>query len=110
MVSTLCLAMWSILVVVNLVALVVVRHDKRVAQASGERAVRRSNLPQGRRVPEVRFWQFALGGAGPAVLLGFFWFRHKTRKRGLQAKVVVAGLLGAVAWTGWLWGLGCIAF
>lgn len=66
---------------INLLAALMVRGDKRSAEAHRW------------RTPERRFrWLSVLGG-GPGVLVGFRLFHHKTKHRALQASVLLLMLL-----------------
>ncbi len=107
MVDFTCLALLGFLAFLNIVTLLVVRHDKRLAQVrggSGRRANRAQNKP---RVPEKTLQLLGLGGGGVGLLVGFSIFRHKTRKGRFLLMCWGASILGALAWGGWLTVFGC---
>ena len=82
-------AVW--LALINLIAVLVFRHDKRAAVA------------RRRRVPERVLLTFAALGASPGLVVASSAIRHKTRKqpfRGLlfailAAQIIALALLGA---------------
>jgi uncharacterized membrane protein YsdA (DUF1294 family) len=54
-----------------------------------------------RRVSEAALCAWAAAGGVLGAWVGVLLFRHKTRKRSFQAKLLGASLFG-LAWTGWL--------
>lgn len=62
----------------NGVAIIQMAADKRLA------------VKQRRRIPEAQLVAPALLGGFPGVLLGMLLFRHKTKKRSFQLKLLVA--------------------
>ena len=74
-----------IILAANLIAVLQMAIDKR-------RAVK-----QQRRIPESQLITPALFGGFPGVLLGMMLFRHKTKKRSFQFKLLIAVLLFAGA-------------
>lgn len=53
------------------------------------------------RIPERTLWLSAVAGGGVGAWLGVSVFRHKTRKLGFRAVLVLATLAGGALWT-WL--------
>ncbi len=102
-----CISLLGFLAFLNVVTLMVVRHDKRLAQkqgGAGRRANKARNKP---RVPEKTLQLLALGGGGVGLLVGFSVFRHKTRKGRFLLVSWLASIGGALAWAGWLTVFGC---
>jgi uncharacterized membrane protein YsdA (DUF1294 family) len=67
----------------SILAFVLMASDKRRARTAWH------------RIPERTFVLLALVGGWPGILAGGLAFRHKTKARGFQAKVVGAALLHA---------------
>ena len=82
------LPMW--LVVVNLQLLALLGKDKLAATQAWP------------RTPELTFFALALVGASPALLLGRYLFRHKTKKDPFVATMmgIVALQVAALVWWG----------
>jgi len=67
-----------IVLAANLVAFLQMAIDKRLA------------AKQRRRIPEAQLIAPALLGGFPGILLGMLLYRHKTKKRGFQLKLLLA--------------------
>lgn len=73
----------SICIAANLIAFIQMAVDKRLA------------VKQRRRIPEAQLIAPTLFGGFPGILLGMLAFRHKTRKRSFQLKLLVALIIFA---------------
>ena len=73
------------LIATNLLAFILYGLDKRRARKGS------------RRIPEARLLLVAALGGAPAAWLACSLFRHKTRKRSFQVKLVLATALCAAA-------------
>ncbi|QBG46558.1 DUF1294 domain-containing protein [Verrucomicrobia bacterium S94] len=66
-----------LIICANLIALIQMAADKRKAEK------------QRRRIPEIQLIAPTLLGGFPGILLGMTLFRHKTRKRSFQLKLLL---------------------
>ncbi len=73
----------SICIAANLIAFIQMAVDKRLA------------VKQRRRISEAQLIAPTLFGGFPGILLGMLAFRHKTRKRSFQLKLLVALIIFA---------------
>lgn len=98
----LCWVLYGVLGGLNVAGYLLTAHDKRAAQAQG----RRSDPPD--RIPERVLHLVAAIGGWVGIALAMRHVRHKTRKRGFQAILVLASILGTLGWIGWLLVFECI--
>lgn len=90
-----CWVAWGTLALINVAGFFLVRYDKRAAQRS-----HRADPPD--RIPERAFQLIAAIGGWPGEVAAMRAYRHKTRKRGFQALMVLAAIVGTLGWIGWL--------
>ena len=74
--------------ILSIMALVMMRIDKRQAQQ------------RGRRIPEKNLWRVALFGGGIGAYLGMMAFRHKTKHTNFRIGFLVLAMLqaGLLVW------------
>ena len=77
-------ALLAVITAVNILALVSMWIDKK-----------QSMKPEAYRAPEKAFLMYAVLAGGAGVLLGAFFFRHKTKHGGFIASVIVASVAGS---------------
>lgn len=97
----LCWAIWGTLGLINVAGFFLIRYDKRAAQRSD-----RADAPD--RIPERAFQLIAAIGGWPGEVAAMRTYRHKTRKRGFQALMLLAAIVGTLGWIGWLVLFGCL--
>lgn len=83
--------------VMTLVGLLVMWFDKGIARRNGERVLR-GKKPR-RRVPEKTLFLIAVLGGSIGVLLGMYFFRHKTKHKSFVFGIpAILAAQGALAW------------
>lgn len=81
---------WSLFVVANLLAFVIMGWDKGRARRGRD------------RVPERILLAFALPGGGIGAWLAVYCFRHKSSKRSFQLPLAAVSAIGLAGWWWWL--------